>query len=80
MTPATPNACTTLMGGKKRKRKKRVSARHIQELADSIAIQRRRAMRPTLPTNAQARISESLAEKRLKVERKRRQRGEWEDL
>jgi hypothetical protein len=68
------------MGSKRRKHKKRVSARRIQELADAIAVQRRRVMRPTPPTNTQARVSESLAEKRLKLERKRRQRGEWEDL
>jgi hypothetical protein len=64
---------------KKRKRKKKASARRLQELAEQIAVQRRRAMRPTLPVNMQARISESLAERQRKIERKRRQRRDWED-
>ena len=70
------------MGTKKKKKRKRqpASARGLAALAEKIAVQRRRALRPMVPVNTQARVSESLAEKRRKDERKRRQRKEWEEL
>jgi hypothetical protein len=52
----------------------------MRELAELIAVQQRRAIRPTLPVNTQTRISESLVQKQRKIERKQRQRREWEDL
>jgi hypothetical protein len=63
-----------------KKKKKKVSAKRLQELAEKIAVQRRRALRPTLPVNTQARVSDSLIEKRRKLEKKSRQRREWENL
>jgi hypothetical protein len=59
------------------RRKKARSKKRIETLQARIEAQRRRALRPTLPINAQARVSESLVEKRRKLERKRRQRREW---
>ncbi|HXW50986.1 MAG TPA: hypothetical protein VEJ41_03255 [Candidatus Acidoferrales bacterium] len=61
-----------------RKKKPRTKVR-IQALQERIETQRRRALRPTLPVNAQARVSETLVEKKRKIERKRRQRRDWED-
>ena len=61
-----------------RKKKPRAKAR-IQTLQERIEKQRRRALRPTLPVNAQARVSETLVEKKRKIDRKRRQRRDWED-
>ncbi len=62
-----------------RKRKPKVKAR-IHALQEKIEAQRRRALRPTLPVNTQARVSETLIEKKRKLERKRRQRRDWEHL
>ena len=61
-------------------KKKPASAKRLKELAGKIAAQRRRALRPTLPVNTQVRVSESLIEKRRKLEKKSRQRRDWEDL
>ena len=62
------------------RKKKTVSAKRLKELQERISAQRRRALRPTLPVNTQARVSESLVEKKRKLEKKRRQRRDWEDL
>ena len=61
-------------------KKKRVSAKRLKELTEKIAIQRRRAARPTLPVNSQARVSESLVERKRRLEKKRKQRRDWENL
>jgi hypothetical protein len=62
-----------------KKRKKKIGAKHIGRIVDKIEAQRRRAARPTLPVNSQARVSETLAERRRKAERKRKQRRDWEE-
>ena len=62
------------------KKKKRASSKRLTELAEKIAVQRRRTLRPTLPVNTQSRVSESLVDKKRRLEKKRRQRGEWENL
>ena len=62
------------------RKKKRASAKRLTELAEKIAAQRRRTLRPTLPVNSQTRVSESLVEKKRRLDKKRRQRGEWENL
>jgi len=62
------------------RKKKRASSKRLSELKEKIAVQRRRTLRPTLPVNTQARVSESLVEKKRRLEKKRRQRGEWENL
>jgi hypothetical protein len=62
-------------------RKKKVSAKaRVRELQEKIEVQRRRALRPPLPVNAQARVSENKVEAQRKLDRKRRQRKEWENL
>jgi len=62
------------------RKKKRASPKRLAELAKKIAVQRRRRLRPTLPVNTQTRVSESLVEKKRRLEKKRRQRGEWENM
>ena len=62
------------------RKKKRASPKRLAELAKKIAVQRRRTLRPTLPVNTQTRVSESLVEKKRRLEKKRRQRGDWENL
>jgi len=62
-----------------RKKKPKVKAR-IRALQEKIEAQRRRALRPTLPVNTQGRVSETLVEKKRKLERKRRQRRDWDHL
>jgi hypothetical protein len=62
------------------RRKKPVSKARITALQHKIEIQRRRALRPTLPVNAHAPVSETRAEKEKKLERRRRQRRDWDDL
>ena len=62
------------------KRKKKTSARAIAEIKKKIESQRRRAARPTSPVNTQVRISESLAERRRREEKRRVQKGDWENL
>jgi hypothetical protein len=61
------------------RKKKPASKAHIKALQRKIEEQRRRALRPSLPINARALISESRVEKQRKLERKRRQRRDWED-
>ena len=61
-------------------KKKRTSAKRLKELEEKIAIQQRRALRPTLPVNTQTRVSDSLVERKRKLEKKSRQRREWENL
>jgi hypothetical protein len=62
------------------RKKKTASKKRLKELKEKIAVQRRRAQRPTLPVNTQTRISESLVEKKRRLEKKRRQRHDWENL
>jgi len=62
------------------RKKKRASPKRLAELAKKITVQRRRTLRPTLPVNTQTRVSESLVEKKRRLEKKRRQRGDWENL
>jgi hypothetical protein len=62
-----------------RKSKKPASKRRLKELEEKIATQRRRALRPTLPVNTQARVSESLIERKRRLAKKQRQRGDWEE-
>ena len=64
---------------KKRKRPKRASAKRLAEIKQKIEAQRRRALRPTLPVNSQVRVSETLAERKRKLERKRKQLRDWDD-
>lgn len=59
--------------------KKRAAKSKIAEIARRIEIQRRRAARPTTPVNAHATVSKSLAEKKRSLDRKARQRKDWED-
>jgi hypothetical protein len=59
-------------------KKKRASKARLLELAKKIDVQRRRAARPTLPVNAHAPVSKSLKEKREALERKARQKREWD--
>jgi hypothetical protein len=70
------------MARSKRRQKpaRRGSAKkRIAEIKERLELQRRRAARPMLPVNTQARISESLVERRRKLDRKRAQRKDWED-
>jgi len=62
------------------RKKKPASSKRLKELEEKIATQRRRALRPTLPVNSQARVSESLVERKRKLEKQRRQRRDWENL
>jgi hypothetical protein len=64
---------------KKRKKPKRVGAKRLAEIKQKIEVQRRRAARPTVPVNTQVRVSETLAERKRKLERKRKQLRDWED-
>jgi hypothetical protein len=61
------------------RKKKPTSKSQIKALQQKIEAQRRRALRPSLPINARALVSESRVEKERKLERKRRQRRNWED-
>ena len=59
-------------------KKKRASKARLAELRSKIELQRRRAVRPTLPINTHAPVSKSLQEKRLALERKARQKRDWD--
>jgi hypothetical protein len=63
---------------KKRGKGKKTGAKHIATIKQRIEAQRRRAARPQLPVNTQARISESLIERKRKLDRKRAQRRDWD--
>ncbi|HLN47746.1 MAG TPA: hypothetical protein VK216_05725 [Magnetospirillaceae bacterium] len=67
---------------KKRKKpaKKKSARKRVAEIKEKLVTQRLRAARPTLPVNSQARISETLAERKQKLERKRAQRKDWENI
>ncbi len=65
---------------KKKSRKVSATAGRIAELKEKIEVQRRRAMRPTLPVNAQTRVSESLVERKRRAEKKRIKRADWDEL
>jgi hypothetical protein len=67
--------------GKKRSKSKRPSVRkRVAHAQEKLEIQRRRAARPMLPVNTQARVSETLVERKRKHERRRAQRKDWESL
>jgi hypothetical protein len=59
--------------------KKRVTKAKIAELERRIEVQRKRAARPTAPVNTHASVSKSLVEKKRSLERKSRQRKDWEE-
>ena len=59
--------------------KKRSSKARLAEIERKIEVQRRRAARPTLPVNAHAPVSKSKAEKRASLDRKARQRRDWDE-
>ena len=61
-------------------KKKRASKTRLAEIERKIEVQRRRAERPTLPVNTHAPVSKSKAEKRHSLERKARQRRDWDDV
>jgi len=67
---------------KKRKKpaKKKSVRKRVAEIKEKLVTQRLRAARPTLPVNSQARVSETLAERKQKLERKRAQRKDWENI
>jgi len=58
--------------------KKRATKAQIAEIERRIEIQRKRAARPATPVNAHAIVSKSLAEKKKALDRKARQRKDWE--
>lgn len=64
---------------KKRKKPKKIGAKHLAQVKAKIEVQRRRAARPTLPVNTQVRVSETLTERKRKLERKRKKLRDWED-
>ena len=61
-------------------KKKRSVARHVAEVREKIEIQLRRAVRPALPVNTHAPVSDSLVQKKRKLQKKSRQRKEWDNL
>jgi len=65
---------------KKKKRRRPASRKRIAALKSKIEVQRRRAQRPTLPVNTQARVSETLAERKRREAKRRVQRRDWENL
>jgi hypothetical protein len=67
------------MARKKRKKTKRVGAKRLAEIKQKIEAQRRRAARPTLPVNTHVRVSETLAERKRKSERRRKQLRDWDE-
>ena len=62
----------------KRASKKPASKSRLAEIERRIEVQRRRAARPTTTVNAHATVSKSLAEKKKALDRKTRQRQDWE--
>ena len=58
--------------------KKRAKTK-IAEIERRIEVQRKRAARPTPPVNAHASVSKSLAEQKRSLDRKARQRKDWEE-
>ncbi|MBV8172841.1 MAG: hypothetical protein JO219_13020 [Candidatus Eremiobacteraeota bacterium] len=63
---------------KRSKAKKTGSRKQIAALQVKLETQRRRAARPTIPVNTHARVSETLAERKRKAERRRAQRQDWD--
>ena len=59
--------------------KKRASKAKIAEIERRIEVQRKRAARPTVAVNTRASVSKSLMEKKRTLDRKARQRKEWEE-
>jgi hypothetical protein len=51
----------------------------VAEVRERIETQLRRAARPTIPVNTHAPVSDSLLEKKRKLDKKRRQRKDWEE-
>ena len=62
------------------KKKKRSVAQHVAEVRQKIDIQLRRAARPALPVNMHAPVSDSMQEKKRKLDRRRLQDKNWEEL
>ncbi len=62
------------------KKKKRSVAQHVADVREKIEIQLRRAQRPPLPVNVHATVSESLRDRKRKLDRRRLQRKDWEDV
>jgi len=52
----------------------------IASIKEKIEVQRRRAVRPTLPVNAHAQVSESLVQRKRRAEKDRERRKDWENL
>ena len=66
---------------KRKKPAKRSSVkRRVAEIKQKLEVQRRRAARPMLQVNTQVRVSETLAERKRKLERRRRQRRDWDEI
>ncbi|HXM17937.1 MAG TPA: hypothetical protein VN934_03905 [Candidatus Tumulicola sp.] len=63
-----------------KRKKKKSPKRAIATAKKKLAIQRRRAARPTLPVNAHAQVSESLVERKRRLEKRRVQKRDWENL
>ncbi len=61
-------------------RKKRAAPAKMAEIQHKIDVQRRRGLRPTVPVNTHASVSESLIEKKRKNEKRLKARKEWEEL
>jgi hypothetical protein len=59
-------------------KKKPASRARLAEIAQKIEEQRRRAVRPTLPVNTHAQVSKSRKEQERAIDRRKRQRREWE--
>ncbi len=64
----------------KRRKKKKSSKAAIAAAKKKLEIQRRRAARPTLPVNAHAQVSETLIERKRRLEKRRVQKRDWENL
>jgi hypothetical protein len=62
------------------KPRKKTARAKIAQAKKKIETQRKRAQRPTLPVNTQARVSESLVERKRREERRRLQKRDWENL
>jgi hypothetical protein len=65
---------------RKRKKPKKGGAKRLAEIKKKIEAQRRRAARPTSPVNTHVRVSETLIERRRKLERRRRQLRDWDEI
>lgn len=60
--------------------RKKTPRAKIAEAKRKLEAQRKRAARPVLPVNTQARVSESMMERKRREERRRIQKRDWENL